>query len=239
MTTLVLIPGMMCDAELWEHQVHALADVADIHIADTMQDNSIAAMAERIWQTTPAGACVCGLSMGGIVALEMWRQQPARIGGLALLNTLARADTPERAQLRRNMMALVAPGAGVFGISQTLAASFLHANNMQNMALAGRIVAMVTRVGPQVFLQQNQALLARQDLRDCIADIECPTLLVGGEMDTLTPPEMQQEIHQNLARSRLYILPDCGHLSTFEQPGMVSAYMRAWLEACATDADSW
>src|SRR5215469_18912975 len=109
-TPLILLPGLLCDAALWGPQTAALADIADMSVADLTQADSMAAMAEAVLGAAPPKFALAGLSMGGYVAFEVMRRAPERVERLALLDTSARPDTPEHKRARRELMALAQRG---------------------------------------------------------------------------------------------------------------------------------
>ena len=96
--------------------------------------------------------------------------------------------------------------------------------------LAGRVREMAVRVGPSEFVRQQQAIMARPDARPALARIDCPTLVLCGQQDRLTPPGLAQEITAGIAGASLRLLADCGHLSTLEQPGAVDRALAEWLD---------
>ena len=100
---LVLVPGHLCDRRMWTHQIHHLADVSDITVADTTSDGSMAEIAARLLAEAPPRFALAGLSMGGMICMEVMRQAPERVERLALLDTNAMADTPDRAAVRQKM----------------------------------------------------------------------------------------------------------------------------------------
>lgn len=230
-TNLLLLPGMMCDARLWRPQAEALAEQLSVQVADLTAHDSIAALAAEVLDRAPPCFALAGLSMGGIVALEMWRQAPDRIERLALLDTNFRAELPERQMLRGPQLATVAAGGLERVLRDELLPNYLAASRSSDPLLRSMILEMGLGLGPQVFGRQSIALRDRPDSTATLADIHCPTLVLCGDEDRLCPPELHREMAQRLSASVLQVIPDCGHLSTLEQPELVTAALRRWLEA--------
>lgn len=230
-TNLLLLPGMMCDQRLWQPQVEALAPTWTASVAVLTAHDAIAALAADALARAPSRFALAGLSMGGIVALEMWRQAPDRIERLALLDTNFRAELPERQTLRGPQLATVAAGGLERVLRDELLPNYLAASRSGDPLLRSIILEMGLDLGPQVFERQSIALRDRPDSTATLADIHCPTLVLCGDEDRLCPPELHREMAQRLSASVLQVIPDCGHLSTLEQPERVTAALRRWLEA--------
>lgn len=224
----VLVPGLLCDERLFAPQLPALAARGPVRVAETRHDDSLAGMAERLLGEAPERFALCGLSMGGYVALEVMRRAPGRVARLALLDTQARADTPEAAQRRRDLMALAERGE-FLGVAPRLLPLFLHPAKLQE--LGPLVVAMAQAVGKEAFLRQQRAILARPDSRPGLAAIGCPTLVLCGRQDQLTPPALHEEMAAAIPEATLVVLPGCGHLAPLERPEAVTAQLLAWLEA--------
>lgn len=226
--TLILLPGLLCDARLWAAQTEGLADVADVVVADMTRDDTMAGMAERALAVAPDRFALAGLSMGGYVALEIMRRAPGRVERLALLDTGARADTPEHMARRRDLMALAERGE-FEAISPKLLPVFVHPDRLADAALVADIAGMADAVGKDAFLRQQRAIMGRPDSRPGLLDIACDTLVICGREDALTPPELSEEMASLIPGALLVMIDHCGHLSTMERPQTVNAELRAWL----------
>ena len=226
--TLVLLPGLLCNERLWRPQIRGLSDIAEIVVADLSQGTSMADMAERALSAAPARFALAGLSMGGYVAFEIMRRAPERVARLALLDTSARADSDETAARRRDLMDLARRGRFT-AVSERLLRTFVHEDRLGDEALVAGITAMTGEAGWDVFLRQQQAIRGRPDSRSVLPLIRCPTLVLCGRQDQLTPLGMSEEIAARIPGARLSVIEECGHLSTMERPGEVTAEMRAWL----------
>lgn len=229
-TNLLLLPGMMCDAGLWREQVAEFEGRYQIHHGDIRRDPDIASIARRVLDAAPASFALAGLSMGGIVAMEMWRQAPDRIERLALLDTNFRADTPERRQLRDRQIAEVRQGELGVILRDELKPNYLAACHRDNSRLLDEVLYMGMALGEEVFERQSLALRDRPDSSESLAGISCPTLVMCGEEDSLCPPRLHREMAAMIPGSTLAVIPDCGHLSTIEQPAAVNRALLHWLQ---------
>jgi pimeloyl-ACP methyl ester carboxylesterase len=229
MQTLVLIPGLLCDHELFRHQIAFLGDVAQILVADTVQDDSLTAMADRLLAAAPERFALAGLSMGGYVAQEVLRRAPERVTRLALLDTNAEADRPEATETRRRQMALARSGR-FDEVPDSLAPLLVQEDRHRDAVFMDQVKTMMRRVGPEAFVRQQQAILARPDGRDDLARIAVPTLCLCGRDDRLSPPEVHAAMADRLPRGALVIVEDCGHLAAMERPDAVTAVLRYWLQ---------
>jgi pimeloyl-ACP methyl ester carboxylesterase len=225
---LVLIPGLLCSPALWQAQIRGLSDIANISVADHMRHDDLGEIAAAILTTAPAHFALAGLSMGGYIAFEILRQAPDRVTRLALLDTSARADPPERRQHRLHLIAL-AEAAGAERAQQELLPSLVHRARLTDQALIEAVLQMATDTGVAAFKRQQAAIMARPDNRPLLASIRCPTLVLVGCDDALTPPALAREIAEGIAEAELEIVAECGHLASMEQPEAVNRAMRAWL----------
>jgi pimeloyl-ACP methyl ester carboxylesterase len=225
---LILLPGQLCDAALWDSQVRALADHAQVAVADLTADDAVGAMAERALADAPARFAVCGLSLGGYVAFEIVRRAPTRVTHLALMNTSARADEAQQAKLRQKRVA--SARIGTFkGVTPHFLPSIVSPANAANPAIADIVLAMTERVGRVAYERQQMAAVTRPDCRDLLPSITVPTLVIGGLQDRVTPPALQEEIAAKIPGARLMLLDNCGHLAPLEQAEIVSQAMLDWL----------
>ncbi len=225
---LVLIPGTLCDAALWRHQIDHLSDVAHVSVADHTRHDSMAEIARAILAAAPPRFALAGLSMGGFVAFEIMRQAPERVDRLALFDTSARADPPEMVQRRRDLTRLTHVGQ-FKGVTPRLLPSFIHPSRLSDQALSRIITEMAERVGPEAFVRQQTANAARPDSRPDLARIACPTLVMCGRQDILTPLELSEEMARGIPNATLVVIEDCAHLPTLERPQAATALLRYWL----------
>ncbi|MGO4386326.1 alpha/beta fold hydrolase [Microvirga sp. 2YAF29] len=227
--TLILIPGLACTGRLFEPQISALSTDRNVVVADHRQDDSIPAIAQRLLKGAPERFALAGLSMGGYVAMEVMRQAPERVSRLTLLDTTARPDTPETRQNRERQIALAE--AGRFeDIFELLWPRLVHADHQSDEALQEVLFGMMRETGPETFIRQQRAIMGRPDSRPLLPEIEIPTLILVGEGDIITPPEVAREMADLVEWASLTVVPGAGHTSTLEQPERVIQAMRLWLE---------
>jgi len=230
MTSLVLVPGLLCDEALWAPQVAALQGEAEILVADVTAADSLGAIADGVLALTDGPFALAGLSMGGYAAFEVLRRAPERVQRVALLATSARPDDPAKRAERLAVIALAQAGDFAAAL-QRLVPSWMGIDAPSDPALRSALEAMALRVGPEAFLRQERALLARADSRPTLAAITCPALVLCGRQDLRTPLERSAEIAAGIAGARLVVVEDCGHIATLEQPQAVTAALRSWLLA--------
>ncbi len=225
---LILIPGLLCSARLFTPQIAGLWPFGPVTVADHRRDSEMAAIAARILADAPPRFALAGLSMGGYVAFAMLRQAPERVVKLALLDTSARPDTAEQSATREKFIVLAQ--AGKLGeVVETLTPRFLHRNRHNDEALKQVVREMAADTGVEAFVRQQHAITSRPDSRPLLGSIRCPTLVLVGDGDELTPPELAKEICTGISGARLVVVPNCGHLSTIEKPEAVNAALAEWL----------
>ncbi len=225
---IVLIPGLLGSARLYAPQLPELWRCGPVTIADHTRDDSMGAIARRILSSAPPRFALAGLSMGGYLAFEILRQASARVAKLALLDTSARADTAEQSAVRRTQIGLAAAG-GFAEVVEAQFARLVSAAHRSDAALRELNRQMADEVGAEVFVRQQTAVMGRPDSRSMLATIDCPTLVLVGEQDELTPPERAREIAGGIRGARLVTVPESGHLSTLEQPDAVTRALLEWL----------
>lgn len=234
----LFLPGLLCDARLWRDQVAGLEGLARPAVADLTQDDSIDGMARRALALMPGRFALCGLSMGGYVALAIMRAAPERVTRLCLMDSSARGDTPEQAHRRRLLIGQVRMagplGLAFKGVTPRLLPSLLHPAKLADAELVGVVTGMAERVGREAFLRQQQAILGRPDSLDQLAAIAVPSLVAVGEADRLTPPARAEEMAARIPGARLVRIPGCGHLPPLEAPELVTGLLRDWLAATPT-----
>ncbi|WP_424812871.1 alpha/beta fold hydrolase [Roseococcus sp. YIM B11640] len=226
---LLLLPGLLCDGRLWRDCLPALGGLVDPRIADLSQDDSVAGMASRALELVAGEAsfAVAGLSMGGYVAQEVWRQARGRIERLALLDTSARPDTPEQTKQRKALIELSHMGQ-FKGVTPRLMPSLVHASRLET-PLAQEVMDMAARIGQAGFIRQQQAIMTRPDSRPDLPGINVPTLIACGAQDVLTPPGLHEEMAGLIPAARLVRFEGAGHLPPMEVPDATAAALKDWL----------
>lgn len=218
---IVLIPGFMCDARLFAPQTLALENRHVGHTVAIMRDETtIREMARHILATSPQHFALAGLSMGGIIALEIYRQAPQRVTHLGLLNTTPHAD--RSIAQRKVHIQRARDGELVTLLQDELKPRYLSPATSRETILP-LITQMGQSLGADVFARQSIALMIRKSATPILQDITCPTLVLTGEDDTICPPALHVEMADTIDGAALRLVPNCGHLSTLEQPTLVTA----------------
>ena len=226
---LLILPGLLEDADAFTSQIEALRDGLNVIVADLTRAETIADLAKHALKQAPAGPfSLAGHSMGGYVALEIMRQAPDRVQRLALLNTNARPDSPASTENRRRLMALAEKDFPA--VVQSLMPKLVTEEHLMDQDIAGTISEMALGTGKDAFIRQEKAIIARIDGRPHLPRIKCRTLVLAARKDALMPVELLEELARGIPKSTLAIVEDSGHMASIEQPGEVTELLRAWLE---------
>lgn len=226
--SLLILPGLLEDADAFQPWAIGLADVASLVVADLTRSNTIAGLAKDALAQAPDGKfLLAGHSMGGYVALELMRQAPDRVEALALLNTHARPDTPEATENRRRLIALAEREFDA--VPAALMPKLMTAEHLKDPVLTGIIGSMALATGKEGFRRQEEAIIGRIDSRPHLKDIRCRTMVVAARHDQLMPLEILKELADGIPGARLEIVEDSGHMASIEQPERVLALIRAWV----------
>jgi pimeloyl-ACP methyl ester carboxylesterase len=227
---LVLIPGLAASSRLYAQQIPRLWREGPVMIADHTRDESMAAIAGHVLERAPRVFALAGLSMGGYISFEILRQAPERVARLALLDTSAAPDSAEQSAARRAQMALVAQGRFA-EVLEALFPRLVHHSRREDRALRDVFDVMAQEVGPEGYLRQQTANIARPDSRPLLGKIRCPTLVLVGDGDEVTPPQRAAEMAHGIAGAHLVTVPECGHLSALERPQEVTRALLEWLRS--------
>lgn len=233
---LLLLPGLMCDEAVWVDQVQALSPQCEVQVAAYGRIHSIEGMARHVLEMARAARfAVAGHSMGGRVALEVCRQAPERLLGLALLDTgcapLAGGDHGEGERQGRMALLAQARAEGMRVMGRVWARGMVHPDRLESPVFEA-ILDMLERSDPDRFEAQIQALLNRPDARPLLPQIACPTMLLCGREDGWSPPARHEEMQAAIPGATLEIIEHCGHMCTMEKPEAVSAALSRWLQRC-------
>ena len=225
--TPVLLPGNMCDSQLWTHPVRmVLPGAID---ADLTRDDTISEMAASTLDLVEGRLLVVGFSMGAIVAVEMWCQAPRRIAGLVLLGYNATADLPERAAYRPVQQAEVRAGGLERVLVEELKPNYLGSANRTDAELLTLLRDMGMALGTDVFLRQSEALRLREDRRDVLDTITVPVLLGCGAEDMLCPPAWHANWATRIADAENFTVNGAGHMLPLEAPRMLATTIDQWI----------
>jgi len=227
---ILLVPGLVSSPRIYAPVVPALWRFGPLTVANHVRDNHMALIARRILAEAPPRFALAGHSMGGYIAFEIMRQAPERVAKLALLNTQARADTPEATARRRTMMAR-AKGGEYRGVLDELFPGFVHPSRREDADLRRLVHDMGEDVGVEGFVRQQEAIVSRPNSRPVLATIKCPTLVLSGDEDNTIPNALSVEMVDNIHNARLVILPNCGHLPQVEQPQATADALAGWLRS--------
>lgn len=231
--TLLLIPGMMCDARLFSPQIEALEKTNHINVivAPIVNHDSIEKLAEEVLQSAPPTFSLGGLSMGGIVAMEVWRQAPQRINKLCLMDTNPLAESEDIKLCREPQIAKVKRGQLREVMRDEMKPKYLYqtSNLSHRQTILNLCMEMALDLGEEVFIRQSEALKNRPDQCQTLTKITCPTLILHGKSDALCPATRHQLMHQLVAHSHYTVIDKAGHLPTLENPQQVNQLLQQWL----------
>lgn len=233
MPRLIFLPGLACDRAMWEAQLpampsHLAARVSDVHA----RFDALPAMADALLDDHGEDLILCGASMGGMLAMEVARQAPQRVRGLALLGTSARPEDEATRALREAAIVLFEQGRMDEVLQANLPLAF-DATRAADTALHQTYLATIRRAGSAQLIAQNRAVIGRPDALAHIGRLRCPVLVLCGEGDALTPPDRSREIAAAIPGAELVLLPQCGHMLTLEQPEAVNVHLLRWLARVA------
>lgn len=225
---LLMLPGMMCDARLFAKQTATLSQSRSIVLAPMVGSSSMQALAANVLAHAPECFALAGLSMGGILAMEVVRQAPERVERLALLDTNPLAEAEERKAIRHEQMHRARSGELREVIRDDMKPNYLSSGpNRQD--ILDTCMDMALDLGPNVFCEQSLALRDRPDQTTTLRGLKIPTLLLCGKDDTLCPVERHELMHELMPHSRLAVIEGAGHLPTLEQPDAVTHEFKRWL----------
>lgn len=226
---LVFISSQLLTADLWKPQLAAFKDKLNCTIANNSAHDTMPALAKSILAAAPETFALVAHGMGGFIAFEILRQEPARVEKVILIGTLASADTPAQTNRRLGYLKLVQAGRFAEVVDERIPLMIPSAR-YHDMDLIDVVRKMAADTGAEGFLRQQNAIMNRIDSRPSLEKITCPTLLIWGRSDGLATRDHQTEMLAGIKDSRLEIVEDCGHLVTLEQPQRANELLAAWLE---------
>jgi pimeloyl-ACP methyl ester carboxylesterase len=229
-TDLILIPGLLCDARLWKAQTADLAASTRSHVSDLATYDSIPAMADAVLDQAPSTFSLAGFSLGGAVALEIYARAPQRVQRLALLSTNASGITP---MVREHLAASIS-GLEAGRLDAYLADAFpryVAPDRVHDRTLQNTFDAMAKDVGAADGVRQMRALLNYPGFGGDLGAIRCPTTVICGREDQRIPVPIHERTARAIPGATLHVIEDSGHFTPLEQPGAVTAAVRAWLNA--------
>lgn len=233
-TTLMLLPGLNCDAAAWAPQVAALRGQANCHVPAWGLRDTLTAMAQQVLDEAPTERfSVAGHSMGGRVALEIMRLAPQRVERLALLDTgthpLAAGEAGEKEKAGRMALLKIAQEQGMRVMAQEWAKGMVHPDRIGG-PIFEEVLAMFDRGSAAQYAAQINVLLKRLDAAPLLPGITCPTLVLTGRQDAWASPAQHEAMAAAIPGAQLVVVEDSGHMTTMEQPQVVSAALANWLQ---------
>jgi len=225
---IVLVPGLLCTAEIFAPQMPVLWPHGPVLVANTLEGRTLPEIAAGILAVAPPRFALAGISMGGYLSFELIRQAPARVAKLALLDTSARADTAKQSQDRRAFVARARAGDFETLLADALTA-IMHPARRDDSRLREINLRMARTIGLEGMARQQEAIIARADSLALLPSIAVPTLVLVGDSDALTPPSRAREMAAAIPHAELVVVPQCGHASTIECPEAVNHALSAWI----------
>ena len=238
---LLLIHGFPLDRTMWQPQIDGLGDAARVivpslpgfgGVPSTEPVTTMEAMADACAAALDAAgaakAVICGLSMGGYVALAFWRRHPGRVAGLVLANTRAKPDDAA-GQERRAGLAARARSEGVDFIAAAPPPLFSPAASAELQDWAKKTIAAQS---PEGVAAGSLGMAARPDTTDLLAGITVPTLVITGSADTLIPPDATRDMANSIPGVDYQVIEGAGHLSNLEAPAAFNDLLRKHIARC-------
>ncbi|MDX8350327.1 alpha/beta fold hydrolase [Cognatiyoonia sp. IB215446] len=225
---LLLLPGMMCDARLYGPQLAAFSAKCPVMVVPFGLHETVDEIAAEVLAHAPPRFALAGLSMGGIVAMEVIRQAPERVTRLALLDTNPKAEDPAIAARREPQIAKVRKGGLRTVMRDEMKPNYLT-DGPNTGAILDLCMAMAETLGPAAFISQSRALQSRPDQQDTLRRITVPTLVLCGEDDALCPLHRHTLMHELVPGATLTVIKGAGHLPTLEQPDATNEAIAEWL----------
>jgi pimeloyl-ACP methyl ester carboxylesterase len=227
-TPIVLVPGLNCTAECYAGQVPSLWQFGSVLIPDHKRGSTMTEIAAAILRDAPPTFALAGFSLGGYIVFEMLRQAPERVTRLALIDTMARLDSPDRLLKRHDAIRLAQAGK----LRQLVTANYpdsVHPDHADHPAIRDISIRMALANGPEVYVRQQQAIIGRPDSTPVLPTIRVPTTIIVGEADTITPFADAHAMADAIPDSSLVTIAGAGHMSPTEQPAAVAAALVGWL----------
>lgn len=225
---IVLVPGLNCTAECYAGEIPSLWQFGSVLIPDHKRGSTVAEIAAAILADAPPSFALAGFSMGGYIVFEILRQAPERVTRLALIDTMARLDAPDRLQKRHDGIRLAQAGKH----RQLVTANYpdsVHPQNASNPLIRDISIRMAVENGPDVYIRHQQAIIGRPDSLPLLPTIRVPTTIIVGEADTITPVVDAHIMAAAIPNADLVTIAGAGHMSPTEQPAMVAKALVGWL----------
>ena len=223
---LVLLPGMMCDDRMYASQIYALKNIAECQVGYIGGADNMADIARQVLAQAPEKFALAGLSMGGIVAMEIVRQAPERVTRLALMDTNPWAEIDDAKAARQPQIEAVEAGQLEQLLRESMVPRYFASPQPQLTELC---IEMGLTLGEDVFVRQSLALKDRRDQQKPLASFNKPSLVLMGEKDELCPLDRHECMVSLLSQVAFVKIANAGHIPTLEQPAAVNAALKQWM----------
>jgi pimeloyl-ACP methyl ester carboxylesterase len=233
-TALLLVPGMLCSPRLYAEQVAALSGEAEVVVPDWRRAplaiwDGWESAARWVVDQMPVGEfALAGLSLGGMLAVEIMQFAAERVTKLALLDTGMRSQSEADRAIRRARIRLATEGHFELVLGMQMS-RFIPAYRLPDKKLVDAVMAMCGEIGVEIYKRQEELAAIRADRRPDLPRIKCPTIVVCGRDDAATPLFLSEEMAAAIGGSELIVIEQCGHLVTMEKPEETNAILRRWL----------
>lgn len=225
----VFLPGTMCDARLFGPQIAALSSEVTVTVAPITKGERVEEIASGLLDTLPARFALAGLSLGGVVAMEILRRAPDRVTRMALMSTNALAETPQAAAAREPQIVKVRSGKFKEVIAEEIEPKYFAPGAWREEIVA-LVMDMAEFLGPNVFVRQSRALQRRRDQQKTLRQCKVPTMVLCGEHDQLSPVKRHTFMAELIPNAELRVIEGAGHLPTLEKPDQTTNALRDWLK---------
>lgn len=227
--TVILVPGLLCDADVWTDQIAALSPLYEVIVPDLTRHDSLQGMAAHILEGAPERFSIIGHSMGGRVTLEVFRLAPEKVERIGLLDTGVHPAPPEELPKRQAMLDISA-GQGMTALADAWLPPMVRPGLLDaDPALRATLYAMIERMTPAIHRQQITALINRPDAAPLLSQIACPALVGVGELDLWSPPDQHAPIAEAIAGATMVVFGGGGHMAPMEAPEAVNAALLEWM----------
>ena len=225
---LLLLPGMMCDSRMYASQISALEDLTECQVGNIGGANNMVDIAAQVLAQAPDKFALAGLSMGGIVAMEIIRHSPERVTRLALMNTNPCAEEDAVKVTRQPQIDAVRAGRLEPVLRDTMVPRYFATQEAHRL-FDQLCVDMALSQGEDVFVRQSLALKNRHDQQETLALFDKPCLVLMGEADEICPLEKHECMVTLLSNVTFVKIHNAGHIPTLEQPAATNAALRQWM----------